>query len=106
MNTDRWQHLLADARNAEEVVAVVRHYIASLDAESLAKLPEWCRVRTVQSIADIQVIAYDLAHLDRKLDAPDAVVQAIGAFFAVAATRIARLSISDDVRDKFVRLFQ
>ncbi len=83
-----WQERLDHADSEAEVVAVVRDYLAPLDARHLAAIPAPCRPGPVASARDVTRHALKLAHVhngDRR-SAPE--LHDMATFFTKAALRI------------------
>ena len=53
-NDPRWHCSLEIAETAEDVLHLVRDYVASLSPEELARLPEPCRILRVKAEDDIE----------------------------------------------------
>ncbi|HET9470198.1 MAG TPA: hypothetical protein VFO24_03775 [Usitatibacter sp.] len=64
-----WHCKLEIAESAEEVVALVRDYVASLAPEHLGRLPDACRSLRVKAEDDIEYWTYRLSQRPRHEDA-------------------------------------
>jgi hypothetical protein len=61
VKVSRWNLSLDDAQSNEEVLAVMRDYVASLAPHELAILPEKCRPGRVKTEDDVSYWAFVLA---------------------------------------------
>jgi hypothetical protein len=68
-NDPGWHGKLEIAESAEEVVALVRDYIATLAPEDLGRLPDPCRSLRVKAEDDIEYWTYRLSQRHRREDA-------------------------------------
>lgn len=65
----RWHCKLETAESAEEVVGLVRDYIATLSPQHLVRLPDVCRSLRVKAEDDIEYWTYRLSQRPRAEDA-------------------------------------
>lgn len=90
------------ARFEEDVVALVREYLAEWRPEDLARIPEACRPGKVTDGEDIGFVAFRLTQ-HRCANATDgndaALLNIMAGFFTVAATRIAELALGEFKRN-------
>jgi hypothetical protein len=83
---------LADSEH--DVIAVVREFIASLDAYEIARLPSQCRPGKFFVAEDITSYAFDLVRYQCDKDAPTReLLHRIAAFFAHASARLSKLTV-------------
>ena len=93
MDSNAWARKVEAARTADEVVSLVREYVATRDSRDLALLPAHCpppRLFTAEEIADC---AYRMAAYHGHDDTAR-VIQRIGSVLSRAAVRLAELSRS------------
>ena len=64
-----WHGKLEIAESAEEVLALVRDYVASLSPQHLVRLPDACRTLRVKAEDDIEYWTYRLSQRPRRQDA-------------------------------------
>lgn len=95
-----WSESLESARTEKEIVAVVRDFVASFDAQEIQRLPEECRPGKFFNAEDVTSLAFDLVRAECHSDdgAKDSVLK-LSVFFAQASIRLsqvlARASTSD-----------
>jgi hypothetical protein len=86
-----WHSRVEDARSAEEVVTLMRDYVASLTPEQLGQLPDRCRPLRVKAEDDLEYWTFRLSSL-RDAGQPEAeFVQDLFMHFLHASLRITQL---------------
>jgi hypothetical protein len=60
-NDPRWHYSLEIAQTAEDVLHLVRDYVATLSPEELARLPDPCRILRVKAEDDIEYWTFKLS---------------------------------------------
>ena len=68
-NDPGWHGKLEGAQSADDVLALVRDYIATLAPEHLVRLPDACRGLRVKAEDDIEYWTYRLSQRPRREDA-------------------------------------
>ena len=87
-----WHCKLEIAESAEEVLGLVRDYIATLSPELLARLPDVCRTVRVKAEDDIEYWTYRLSQRTRPDPALDAeLMQDVFNHFLHASLRISQI---------------
>jgi len=87
-----WHGKLEGAESADDVVALVRDYVASLSPEHLGRLPEVCRNLRVKAEDDIEYWTYRLSQRPRGEDAIAAeLMQDVFNHFLHASLRISQI---------------
>jgi hypothetical protein len=95
MSAVTWQQLLAAASTPDEVIAAARDFLAAIDHNELARLPEVCKPGKLLDAHDVSSYAYDLVrhHCQDEQDAAIAeTIHKLSAFFSQAAVRVSQLS--------------
>lgn len=87
-----WHCKLESAESADDVVALVRDYVASLPPEHLGRLPDACHSLRVKAEDDIEYWTYRLSQRPRREDAIDAeLMQDVFNHFLHASLRISQI---------------
>ncbi len=91
-----WLSQIEAARSTAELVRMLRDYVVALSPEERAHLPAGCVAESIQSAADIQVLAVMLAQADLRTTgsatgATDALHQA-AVVFAAAGSRLPKVA--------------
>ena len=87
-----WQQTLDQADSEHEVIKVVRDFVASLNPQELAGLPEACRPGKFFGAEDVTSFAFEVVRHHCADDEPAReLVHKIAAFFAYASTALSRL---------------
>ena len=86
-----WHSQVETARSAEEVVALMRNYVASLTPEQLAQLPERYRPLRVKAEDDLEYWTFRLSSIPAGERADHAFVQDIFMHFLHASLRITQI---------------
>jgi hypothetical protein len=89
-----WYHLIDDAQNPHEVVAITRDYIASWTPQELALLPVACRPGKLRDEEDIEMLHSSLVDEYRNTRASGeelSYLQQLTSFLVRASIRIAEL---------------
>lgn len=89
-----WRNVLAEAASQDEVLAVVRDYLALWSPEEIARLPAECRPGRMKDDVDVSRWAYCLAaqHCSAQLgDDDDHLVTRMLVFTTQAAMRLAEV---------------
>src|SRR5947209_13702999 len=60
MSAVTWQQLIAGANTSDEVLAVCRDYVASMEHDEVARLPDACKPGKFVDTHDVASYAYDL----------------------------------------------
>ena len=88
-----WHGKLELAESAEEVVALLRDYIATLSPQDLVRLPDVCRGLRVKAEDDVEYWTYRLSqrprHADAAIDAE--LMQDVFNHFLHASLRISQI---------------
>lgn len=82
---------LLRANTEEEVVALVRFFLASWHPEELSEIPAGCRPGKVRDAEDIGDLAYELARARIAASGPQHLLTEMEAFFAQACSRLSGL---------------
>ena len=87
-----WQDVIDRADSEQEVVRVVRDFVASLSPYDLARLPSQCRPGKFFGAEDVTSFAFEIVrhHCDQDVETRD-LVHRIAAFFSQASTRLSQL---------------
>jgi len=87
-----WRELLDLARDEAQVVALARDFLASLDPEDIACLPEPCKPRKLLTSGDLGQYALDLVreHAD-SFQTAGPLVHRMAAFFTHANFRMSQI---------------
>ena len=90
----QWPNVLDGARTEQDVVAIVREYMATWGPEELGRLPPACRPGKINDAEDISDLAFCLtsAHLAFSGSLADRLLlERLMGFFTHAGTRLAAL---------------
>lgn len=89
-----WIHRIDCAASVDDVMCVVREFVASLDYAALARLPVICvPPQLIQCEEDVAAYAYDVLRLrDEAAAGSVPLVERIAAVFARASVRISQLN--------------
>ena len=92
-----WEELLADASTPEELISIVRDFVAGIDHHDLARLPERCQPGKLVDIDDVTACAYELLRYQHEHDPhPDEslaqVANSLASFFSRASVRLSELT--------------
>jgi hypothetical protein len=92
MQTYTWGELLDRASDEGHVIALARDFLAELDPEEVASLPEACKPRKLLTAGDLGQYALDLVreHSEGYENAAP-LVHRLAAFFAHANIRLSQL---------------
>jgi hypothetical protein len=87
-----WQDRLEAAESESDVVQVAKDYLATLDLDQVALLPDSCRPRKLITANDVSSYAFDLVRYECG-DADDAApsIHRLAAFFSHASIRLSEL---------------
>jgi hypothetical protein len=108
MRKSAWEQMLAEAYSQNEVMAVARDFIASIDPADLARLPQVCRPRNLADTDDVMAYAYELVrHHCANHSEPDAAetIDTLECFFSQAAVRLSQLTALSVPSKEIARLF-
>ncbi len=86
-----WQHRLAEAYDTEQVLWVVRDFIASWHPEELSALPAGCRPERMADADDVALYAFRLAQRTCCADGDGPALQRMSTFFSAASHRVSQL---------------
>ena len=105
-NDPRWHCSLEIAETAEDVLHLVRDYVASLSPEELARLPEPCRILRVKAEDDIEYWTFRLSQRpaledDARIDGE--MLQEVFNHFLHASLRISQIRRDGVGRDVLER---
>ncbi len=94
-----WHHRLSEAARVDEVVGVVRDYLAQWSPVDLARLPDPCRPGRIVDADDITLYALILVREQFNRDpVKDPMLTRMAGFFAAASRRVSQiLAHSEDV---------
>ena len=87
----RWHSQVDSVPTVEEVVALMRDYVASLTPEQLAHLPERCRPLRVKAEDDVEYWTFRLSAIPAPERAHQEFVQDLFMHFLHASLRIAQI---------------
>jgi hypothetical protein len=82
---------LRSAPTEEEVVRLVREFIAEWRPEELAQVPEVCRPSKIRDGEDIADCAYNLTRSRMEASETSSLLAEMESFFAMACSRISEL---------------
>jgi hypothetical protein len=91
MDTTSWVRRVASAPSHDEVITLVRQYIATRDQSTLSALPPECGATTLSTVQEVHDCAYRLAS-HSGYDDVARIVQRVSTFFAQASIRLAELT--------------
>jgi len=87
-----WQEKLDGAGTEAEVVEVARDYVATLDPQEVAALPEPCRPRKLLTANDVSSYAFDLVRYEcDDADESAPFIHRLAAFFSHASIRLSEI---------------
>jgi hypothetical protein len=94
MSALTWHQRLSAAKSEDDVTAVVRDFMASVDSAALANLPVDCKPGMLLHAQDISSCAYDLLRYEYKGDdrAVEETIRHLAAFFSQAANRLSQIT--------------
>ena len=107
MSAATWQQLLARAGTPKEVISIARDFVASIDRDALARLPESCTPGKLSDGQDVMAYAYELVRHDvtQNDTAAAETIDKLASFFSQAAVRLAQLTTASPP-GKTVSLFR
>jgi hypothetical protein len=82
---------LLHANSEEEVVDLVRSYLAGWRPEELAEIPAGCRPGKVRDAEDVGDLAYELTRARIAASGPQPLLKEMEVFFAQACSRLSEL---------------
>lgn len=94
-----WFRHLEDARNSEELIAIVRDHFATWTPEQLALLPQRCRPGRMKTVRDLEELHAALVDEHRVSDAQGdalATLQRLTSFVVRASVRSAQMHQGED----------
>jgi hypothetical protein len=89
----RWRDALNVAHTDQEVIALMREYVRSIDPDIAGQLPPECR-RALDPLADLQTAAVTLLHSELAFRGPRELAELlheVAHTFAAASIRVSRL---------------
>lgn len=82
---------LLHANSEEEVVDLVRSYLAGWRPEDLSEIPAGCRPGKIRDAEDVGDLAYELTRARIAASGPQPLLKEMEVFFAQACSRISEL---------------
>lgn len=82
---------LLHANSEEEVVDLVRSYLAGWRPEDLSEIPAGCRPGKIRDAEDVGDLAYELTRARIAASGPQPLLKDMEVFFAQACSRISEL---------------
>ena len=110
MTAASWEDLLADASTPDEVISIVRDFMAGIDHNDIARLPERCQPGNLLGMDDVLACAYELVRYQHECD-PDAdqslahLANGLASFFSRASVRLSELTTPKPSSKLLARLF-
>jgi len=93
-----WQHRVDGARNAADIVAAARDYLATLEPKERNALPEGCRPPAkIVDVDDVTTYAFELVRFECEVHETRELVHKLARFFSHASMRLAQLTARDPV---------
>ncbi len=86
-----WQQRLGEARATEEVLWVVKDFIASWHPEELSSLPDDCRPGRLADPDDVAFYAFTLVREQRMTERYNPSLHRMATFFSAASHRISQI---------------
>ena len=93
--TGLWPNILDGARTEQDVVTIVREYVATWSPEELGRLPAACRPGKITDAEDVSDLAFCLTSAHLSFSGPLAdrlLLERLMGFFTHAGTRLAALN--------------
>lgn len=91
MISTAWQRRLADALTADEIIGVVKEYLATWRPDELARLPGDCRPGPMRDGEDIALYAFSTVRHQCLGGGADPELDRLATFFSAASHRLSQV---------------